>query len=235
MNKFSGADAAASLSRDWRENPRWRNITRPYSAEDVVRLARLRPHRAFDRHPDRQQALAISASEAVRQFPGRSHRQPGDAAGQSRTRRHLSVGLAGRRRCESLRADVSRPVPLPCRFGPRSGQAHQQLPAARRPDLSRGRRFIHRLAEADRGRRRGGVRRRAQRIRVDEADDRGRRRRRAFRGSVVVRQEVRAHGRQGPGADAGSHSQIGRGAAGGRRLRRADRVCWPAPTRRPRI
>ena len=38
MTKFSGADAAASVSRDWRENPRWRNITRPYSAEDVVRL-----------------------------------------------------------------------------------------------------------------------------------------------------------------------------------------------------
>jgi isocitrate lyase len=38
MTKFSGADAAASIGRDWRENPRWRNITRPYSAEDVVRL-----------------------------------------------------------------------------------------------------------------------------------------------------------------------------------------------------
>jgi isocitrate lyase len=38
MNEFSGKDAAASISRDWRENPRWRNITRPYSAEDVVRL-----------------------------------------------------------------------------------------------------------------------------------------------------------------------------------------------------
>ena len=38
MNKFSGPDAAASISRDWKENPRWLNITRPYSAEDVVRL-----------------------------------------------------------------------------------------------------------------------------------------------------------------------------------------------------
>ena len=37
-NKFSGGDAAAAISRDWRENPRWRNITRGYSAEDVVRL-----------------------------------------------------------------------------------------------------------------------------------------------------------------------------------------------------
>jgi isocitrate lyase len=26
------------LERDWRENPRWQGITRPYSAADVVRL-----------------------------------------------------------------------------------------------------------------------------------------------------------------------------------------------------
>src|SRR5580693_189065 len=38
MTKNSGADAAAALGRDWHDNPRWRGITRPYSAEDVVRL-----------------------------------------------------------------------------------------------------------------------------------------------------------------------------------------------------
>jgi len=29
---------AARLAADWAENPRWRGITRPYSAADVVRL-----------------------------------------------------------------------------------------------------------------------------------------------------------------------------------------------------
>jgi isocitrate lyase len=29
---------APSLARDWRDNPRWKGITRPYQAEDVVRL-----------------------------------------------------------------------------------------------------------------------------------------------------------------------------------------------------
>ena len=27
-----------ALEQEWRDNPRWANITRPYSAEDVVRL-----------------------------------------------------------------------------------------------------------------------------------------------------------------------------------------------------
>ena len=26
------------LKADWRDNPRWKGVTRPYSAEDVVRL-----------------------------------------------------------------------------------------------------------------------------------------------------------------------------------------------------
>lgn len=32
------ADQIAALEKDWAENPRWKGITRPYSAEDVVRL-----------------------------------------------------------------------------------------------------------------------------------------------------------------------------------------------------
>lgn len=35
MNKLH---EAATMTRDWHENPRWNGITRPYSAEDVVRL-----------------------------------------------------------------------------------------------------------------------------------------------------------------------------------------------------
>ncbi|PXF29697.1 isocitrate lyase [Pokkaliibacter plantistimulans] len=32
------AEQIAALEKDWKENPRWKGITRPYSAEDVVRL-----------------------------------------------------------------------------------------------------------------------------------------------------------------------------------------------------
>jgi isocitrate lyase len=38
MTKYSGTDATAALGREWQDNPRWRGITRPYSAGDVVRL-----------------------------------------------------------------------------------------------------------------------------------------------------------------------------------------------------
>ncbi len=85
----------------------------------------------------------------------------------------------------------------------------------------------HRLAAADRGRRRGRIRRRAQRLRADEGDDRGGRRRRALRRPARLGEEVRAHGRQGAGADPGSRAEADRRAPGRRRDGRAD------PDRRP--
>ena len=30
--------ALEQIKADWRDNPRWKGVTRPYSAEDVVRL-----------------------------------------------------------------------------------------------------------------------------------------------------------------------------------------------------
>ena len=35
---MSRKDQIKALERDWKENPRWNNVKRPYSAEDVVRL-----------------------------------------------------------------------------------------------------------------------------------------------------------------------------------------------------
>jgi isocitrate lyase len=81
----------------------------------------------------------------------------------------------------------------------------------------------HRLPAADRGRCRGRLRRRAERLRADEGDDRGRRRRRALRGPAGLGEEVRPHGRQGAGADARGGREAGRRAPRRRRLRRADR------------
>ena len=62
------------------------------------------------------------------------------------------------------------------------------------------------LDGADRGRRRGRLRRAAQRLRADEVDDRGRRGGRPLRGPAGVGEEVRPHGRQGAGADRASTS-----------------------------
>ena len=78
------------------------------------------------------------------------------------------------------------------------------------------------LARAPRRRRRSGLRRRAQRLRVDEGHDRGRGRRGALRGPALLVEEMRSHGRQGAGAHPGGHRQARGGAAGGRRAGRAD-------------
>ena len=32
------AEQVASLEKDWAENPRWKHVKRPYSAEEVVKL-----------------------------------------------------------------------------------------------------------------------------------------------------------------------------------------------------
>ena len=69
--------------------------------------------------------------------------------------------------------------------------------------LGRGRETA-RLARADRRRRRGRLRRAAERVRADEGDDRGGRRRRPLRGPARRREEVRPPRRQGARADARS-------------------------------
>ncbi|MDY6830035.1 MAG: isocitrate lyase [Pseudomonadota bacterium] len=38
MTTYNRAEEIAQIEKDWAENPRWKNVTRTYSAEDVVRL-----------------------------------------------------------------------------------------------------------------------------------------------------------------------------------------------------
>jgi len=38
MANYNRAEEIARIEKDWAENPRWKNVKRPYSAEDVVRL-----------------------------------------------------------------------------------------------------------------------------------------------------------------------------------------------------
>ena len=76
-----------------------------------------------------------------------------------------------------------------------------------------------------RGRRRGGFRRHAQRLRVDEGHDRGRGGRGPLRRPTLLVEEMRPHGRQGAGAHPGGGRQAHRRPAGRRRAGRphADR------------
>ena len=78
------------------------------------------------------------------------------------------------------------------------------------------------LAGADRRRRRGRLRRPAERVRADEGVHRGRRRRRPLRGPALLREEVRPPRRQGARAELAVRAHARRRAARGRRARRAD-------------
>ena len=152
---------------------------------------------------------ALTGAQAVQMVTRRS---PGD----------LPLGVAGRRRRQPRRADVSRSEHLSGEQRPGARQAPEQRAHARRPDrLERGE--DRPLVDgADRGRRGSGFRRTRARVRADEVDDRGRRGRRALRGSARGREEVRSHGRQGAGADVAVHSHARRSAPRGRRHGRAD-------------
>ena len=206
-----------ALEKDWAENPRWKGATRNYSAADVVQAARLAADRTHDRPPRCREAVEPGQHRAVREHARRAHRQPGAATGQGRAEGDLPERLAGCRRREHGRRDVPGPVAVSGEFGAERRQAHQQHLPARRPDpVVRGQ-GRHRLLRADRCRRRGRLRRRAECLRTDEGNDRSGRRWRALRGPARVGEEVRPHGRQGAGAHTRSRCEADCGAPGCRR------------------
>ncbi len=160
---------------------------------------------------------ALTGNQAVqRSAPG--SRRSTSPAGRSRPTRTL----AG--------PDVPRPVPLSreqrarrsCAASTRRSQRADQIEHAEGKDRAQ-------LVRADRRRRRGRLRRPAQRLRAHEVDDRGGRRGRPLRGPAREREEVRAHGRQGARADERSSS-----ARSSRRASRPTcRACRRSSSRAP--
>ena len=88
------------MTHDWANNPRWKGVERPYTAEDVFRLrgsifiehtlARLGAERLWD----------ILRTEPYINALGAMIRQPGGAAGASRAEGDLRQWMAGRCRRE---------------------------------------------------------------------------------------------------------------------------------------
>ena len=185
--------------------------------------SRLVPRGAFRRASGGAAAVGPHRVRGIRQGAGRHDGGPGRRDGEGRPQGHLPQRLAGRRGREPRRADLPRSVPVPGRLRPGRREAHQQRPAARGSDrVERGQ--GRGLDGPDPGRRRGRVRRGAERVRADEGDDRGGGRRRALRGPARQREEVRAPGRQGVGAHGSVHPHLDRGEAGLRRARGAHRA-----------
>ena len=166
--------------------------------------------------------MARPAARAAGRGAGDAHGKPGRAGGAGRIARTLLQRLASRGRCQSRRRDVSRSEPLSGqqRTGS-SGAPKQRARAARSDRIARGARRIA-LVPADRRRRRGRLRRSAQRLRVDEGIDSGRRSRGSLRRSVELRKEVRPLRRQSADSHTASRAAFDSGAACRRRARRFD-------------
>ena len=225
--------SAALLRGRWEQGQRWDGIARSYAAADVVRPARLDPRRAHPRHARRREALAAAdAGRRPCRSVGGADGRAGDADGEGRPARDLPLRLAGRRRREPRREHVPGSEPLSGEQRAGSRAPNQQCVAQGRPDpVRRGRGGRHRLSRPDRRRRRSRLRRRAERVRVDAGDDRGRRGRRALRGPALVREEVRPPGRQGARADDRSSSARSSPRGSPPTCSTCRPSCSPAPTR----
>ena len=213
---------AARLKKDWAENPRWKGIERGYTAEDVVRL---RGSVHIEHTLARRGAEKLWKLINEEPFVNSLGAMTGNQAMQQVKAGLKAIYLSG----WQVAADANIAGEMypdqslyPVNSVPNVVQADQQHVHARRPDPAHGRQRRHRLLRADRRRRRGRLRRRAERVRADEGDDRGGRRGRPLRGPARVREEVRPHGRQGARADARGGRQAGRRAARRRLHGRAD-------------
>ena len=228
------AREADVLERDWRTAPRWRGVERHYSAEDVIRLRGSFPRRAHDRPPRRRAAVgpACTETEYVYALGAMTGGQAVEMVKAGLKAIYLSgwqvaadANLAGQTYPDQSLYPANS-VPAVVRRINNALHRADQIAGARARDA--------RLDGADRGRRRSGLRRAAERVRADEVDDRGRRRGRALRGPAREREEVRAPRRQGARADRPVRPHADRGAARRRRARRADRSWSRGPTRSPR-
>ena len=114
-------------------------------------------------------------------------------------RGHLPLRLAGRRRRQPLRPHLPGPVACtrPTRCPPVVRRINNALLRADQIEFSEGIQTVDGLAGADRRRRRGRLRRPAERLRADEVHDRRRRRGRALGGPARLGEEVRPPRRQG--------------------------------------
>ena len=212
---------AAAIAANWSSDARWNGIERPYSAEDVVRLsgsveiehtlAERGAARLWDLlHTEEYVAAlgALTGNQAVQQVKAGLK-----AIYLSGWQVAADANLSGH-----MYPDQSLYPSTACRTSS-SGSTRRSSAPTRSTRRGQER---HRLVRADRRRRRGRLRRPAERLRADEGHDRGRRRGRALRGPARLREEVRPHGRQGAGPDVRLHPHADRGAPGGRRLGRAD-------------
>ena len=225
---------AQDIQQEWDED-RWAGIDRPYDADAVARLSGSVQveHTLARRGAEKLWGLLEREDRFVRALGASTGNQAVQQVQAGLEAIYLSgwqvaadANLAGQ-----MYPDQSL---YPANSVPDVVRRINSALTRRRPDRPRGGRRLDGLVRADRGRRRGRLRRRAELLRADQGDDRGGRRGRALRGPAGLREEVRPHGRQGAAPDRARDPQP-RLRAARRRRAAACRPCWwraPTPTRR---
>ena len=206
MTNLTREQQIAALEKDWAENPRWKGIKRGYTAADVVRLrgSLQIEHTLAKRGAEKLWNLintepfvntlgALTGNQAMQQVKAglkAIYLSGWQVAGDANSNGEMYPD-------QTLYSVDS--VPKVVKRINNTFMRADQIQWSRRQER-------HRLLRADRGRCRSRFRRRAERLRADEGHDRGRRRRRALRRPAGLGEEVRPHGRQGAGADAGGRA-----------------------------
>ena len=226
----TAARQAIDLGHEWAETNRWTGITRDYAAEDVIRLrGSVQVEQTLARHGAEKLWRLLHEEDYVAALGALTGGQAVQMVKAGLKAIYLSgwqVAADGNLATQVYPDQSLYPansVPAMVR------RLNNALLRADQIDWAEGN-DRHGLARPDRRRRGGRLRRPAQRVRADEGDDRGGRGGRALRGSARGREEVRPPRRQGARADGPVHPHAARGAARGRRPRRARPSSSPAPT-----
>ena len=225
---------AAEIQQDWDTNPRWNGLTRNYSAEQVSKLqgnvveehtlARRGSEILWDlvNNEDYINSLgALTGNQAVQQVRAglkAIYLSGWQVAGDANLSGHTYPD-------QSLYPANS--VPAVVRRINNALLRADEIAKVEGDDVGQE------LARPDRGRRRGRLRWRPERLRAAEGHDRGRRRRCALGRPARFGEEVRPPRWQGADPHPAAHPHPDLRASGRRRRRRAFGRSSPAPTPRP--
>ena len=233
---------AQDLAKDWQTNPRWKGVQRAYKAEDVVRLrgtvhvehsiARLGAEKLWryvNEKPFVNALGALTGNQAMQQVKAGL-----DAIYLSGWQVAGDANLSGQMYPDQSLYPADSVPAVVKRINSTLKRADELHHAEGNDSIDW---FKPIVADAEAGF--GGVLNAFELMKQMIEAGRGGR---ALRRSAVLREEVRAHGRQGAGAHAGGNQQARRGASRRRRVRRADgagrahrcRIGQPAHLRRGR-
>ena len=170
-------EQAAALELEWAANPRWEGVTRDYSASDVVRLrGRVSEEHTLARRGSEKLWKQLTEETTTGRYTNALGALTGNQAVQQVKAGLRAIYLSGWQVAADANLsgpDLPGPVAVPGQLGSDrwSAASTTRLLRADQIEFSEGIQKRRGLDGSDRRRRRGRLRRPAQRLRADEVDD----------------------------------------------------------------